>query len=61
VVGLAMVEGRLDADQAFAVAELDESYQIEQWGEDTEAARRRAARRVDLAQAARFIALVRGC
>jgi chaperone required for assembly of F1-ATPase len=60
VVGLAMVEGRLDADQAFAVAELDESYQIEQWGEDAEAAQRRATRRADLAQVARFIALVRG-
>ena len=59
VVGLAMVEGRLDAEQAFAVAELDETYQIEQWGEDAEATQRRAARRKDLAQAADFIALVR--
>lgn len=59
VVGLAMIEGRLDAEQAFAVAELDESYQIEQWGEDAEATQRRSARRKDLVQAAGFIALVR--
>jgi chaperone required for assembly of F1-ATPase len=59
VIGLAMVEGRLDAEQAFAIAELDESYQIEQWGEDAEAAQRRAVRRQDLTQAANFIALVR--
>jgi chaperone required for assembly of F1-ATPase len=59
VVGLAMVEGRLDAAEAFAVAELDESYQIEQWGEDAEASKRRAIRRRDLAEAAAFIALMR--
>lgn len=59
VVGLAMVEGRLDAEQAFAVAELDETYQIEQWGEDAEATQRRANRRKDLTQVASFIALLR--
>ncbi len=59
VVGLAMVEGRLDAAQAFEIAELDESYQIEQWGEDAEAAQRRATRRTDLRQAAAYLALVR--
>lgn len=58
VVGLAMVEGRLDADQAFAMAELDETYQIEQWSEDAEATRRRETRRRDLMQVASFIALV---
>jgi chaperone required for assembly of F1-ATPase len=60
VVGLAMAEGRLDAEQAFAVAELDESYQIERWGEEAEAAQRRATRRQDLARLAHFMALLRG-
>jgi chaperone required for assembly of F1-ATPase len=59
VIGLALAEGRLDADQAFALAELDESYQIEQWGEDAEAARRRTQRRRDLADVATFISLHR--
>lgn len=59
VVGLALAEQRLDAGQAFDIAELDESYQIEQWGEDTEAAARRATRRQDLRQAAAYMALVR--
>jgi chaperone required for assembly of F1-ATPase len=59
VIGLAMAEERLDAAMAFELAELDESYQIEQWGEDAEAAQRRATRRKDLEQAAAFMALVR--
>jgi chaperone required for assembly of F1-ATPase len=59
VIGLAMAEERLDAAMAFELAELDESYQIEQWGEDAEAAQRRATRRKDLEQASAFMALVR--
>jgi chaperone required for assembly of F1-ATPase len=59
VIGLALVEGRLDADAGFAVSQLDESFQIEQWGEDEEAERRRAALRDDIAAAARFLALLR--
>ena len=46
VIALALVEGRLDADEAFAASQLDESFQIEAWGEDAEQAqRRRGARR----------------
>lgn len=58
VVGLAMAEGRLDADQAFALAEFDESYQIEHWGEEAEAAQRRATRCADLRQIADFFRLI---
>jgi chaperone required for assembly of F1-ATPase len=58
VVGLALVEGRLDAEAAFAAAELDASYQIERWGEDAEAAKRRAALKEDITLAARFVALL---
>ena len=60
VIGLALLEGRLDAASAFAAAELDESYQIEKWGEDSEQAIRRAGLQEDIAAAARFAALVRG-
>lgn len=59
VVGLALLEGRLDARSAFAASELEESFEIETWGEDP----RQAARRRDLAQeigaAARFLMLLR--
>ena len=58
VIGLALAAGRIDAAAAFDAAQLDESYQIERWGEDPEAARRRAAIKADLAAAARFLALL---
>ncbi|HYD98419.1 MAG TPA: ATP12 family protein [Alphaproteobacteria bacterium] len=41
IIGLAMLSGRLDGVAAFAAAELDETYQIEQWGEDPLAQKRR--------------------
>ena len=59
VIGLALVAGRLDAAAAFEAAQLDESYQLERWGADPEAARRRAAIKADLDTAARFLALLR--
>lgn len=58
-IALALVEGRIDAAAAFAAAQLDESYQLERWGEDAEAARRRAAIRAELAAVERFVALLR--
>jgi chaperone required for assembly of F1-ATPase len=59
VIALALMEGRLDAEGAFAASQLDESFQIERWGEDYEAADRRAALKADIETAARFIALLR--
>lgn len=59
VIGLALLDGRLAADQAFELAELDESFQIEQWGEDPEATKRRAAIRAEFHAVANFIALYR--
>ncbi len=60
VIALALLEGRLDAGEAFAAAQLDESFQIEAWGEDAEQADRRAALAADIAAAARFISLLYG-
>ena len=60
VVALALLEGRIDADTAFVSAELDESYEIERWGQDAEQAKRRSGLREDIALAARFVALLRG-
>lgn len=59
VVGLALTEGRLTPEEAFTVAELDETYNIEQWGEDAQAAARRAAVRADLAAAHGVVTLLR--
>ena len=60
VIALALLEGRLDAGEAFAAAQLDESFQIESWGEDAEQAERRAALAAEIAAAAQFISLLRG-
>ena len=57
VLGLALAEARLDAAAAFALAALDELFQVEQWGEDAEAAHRRAQVAADIALAERFIRL----
>jgi chaperone required for assembly of F1-ATPase len=59
VVALALIEGRLDVEGAFAAAQLDESFEIEQWGEDGEQTQRRAALKDDMALAHRFIGLLR--
>jgi chaperone required for assembly of F1-ATPase len=58
VIALALLEGRLDADAAFEVSQLDETFQIEAWGEDAEAARRRAALAEEIRAAARFLDLL---
>lgn len=58
VIALALLAGELDADAAFDAAQLDENFQIERWGEDYEAADRRAALKADIATAARFAKLL---
>ena len=60
VIALALSDGRLDADAAFAASQLDETFQIEAWGEDGEAAARRRALADDIGAAARFLALLAG-
>jgi len=60
VISLALTEGRLDAAAAFAASQLDESFQIEAWGEDGEQAWRRRALAADISAAARFLELLRG-
>jgi chaperone required for assembly of F1-ATPase len=60
VIALALLEGRLDAAEAFAASQLDESFQIEAWGEDAEATARRRAVATDIAASARFLELLAG-
>jgi chaperone required for assembly of F1-ATPase len=59
IIALALSHGRIDPDGAFQAAELHESHQIELWGDDPEAARRRASVRVDLDAAGHFLTLLR--
>lgn len=58
VIALALAEGRLDAESAFAASQIDETFQIEAWGEDAEATKRRAFLAEDIAAAARFLELL---
>ena len=58
VVALAIAERRLDAEQAFAAAQLDELYQVERWGDDPIALERRNGVRNDIEAGARFLALL---
>ena len=60
VLALALARGRIQPAEAFALSQLDESYQIERWGEDAEAARRRKALHDDIRDAWRFMLLARG-
>ncbi len=60
VIALALAEGRIDADEAWRASQIDERFQAERWGEDAEAAGRRARLRDDVSAAARFLALARG-
>jgi chaperone required for assembly of F1-ATPase len=58
IIALALAEGRLDAAAAFALSQLDETFQIEAWGEDTEAKQRREALAADIEATARFLSLL---
>ena len=59
VVALALLEGEVGAEDAFAVTHLDEAYQVEKWGEDMFATQTREAHLRDFLAAARFADLAR--
>lgn len=54
LTALAAAEGRLSFEEAWRAAHVDEDWNIAEWGEDAEAARRRALRERD-AKAAHFV------
>lgn len=56
VLALAVEQGELDALDAFDLSRIDETWQIEQWGEDEEAAAIAEARRQDARALGRFFA-----
>jgi chaperone required for assembly of F1-ATPase len=59
VLGLALAEGALDAAEAHVLGALDELFQVEQWGEDDEAAIRRRNVEADIVLSGRFMRLAR--
>ncbi len=60
VIGLAVAEGRLDADEAWAAGHLDELWQAEQWGKDPLAEAGHRERQGNLAAAVDFLRLLGG-
>ena len=52
LLAVALLRGRLDADQVWAAAHVDEDWNIEHWGIDEEVALRRAGKLVDFRAAA---------
>jgi chaperone required for assembly of F1-ATPase len=58
LLALAMLRGRLTAEEAWVAAHVDEDWNMEQWGRDEIALARRAARRAELGAAATVLALL---
>ena len=60
VLGLAVVEGLLGAEEAFQISALDEIFQEEHWGRDKDAAAQRERSAQEVRMAARYVLLARG-
>ena len=60
IVALALAAGRIGADEAYEVSQMEESYQLEKWGDDADALARRRRLHADIRTAAAFLALARG-
>jgi chaperone required for assembly of F1-ATPase len=56
-LGLALVHGRVTGDQVFAATNIDESFQMETWGDDDLARERRDSIEKDIAACAAFLRL----
>jgi chaperone required for assembly of F1-ATPase len=60
LIGFALLEGRLDAESAFATAALDDLWSLENWGEDAEARAALDRQRAEFAALGRFIQALSG-
>jgi chaperone required for assembly of F1-ATPase len=58
VIALALAEGAIGLNAAWAAASLDEQWQVDQWGEDEEAMHALANRHSDFAAGAHFLSLL---
>lgn len=54
VLGLAVAEGQLGAEEAWALSRIDDDWQIEQWGDDEEATVNAALKKAAVLHAERF-------
>jgi len=59
VLGLAVVEGHISGPDAFRLSRIDETYQIEKWGQDAEAEKRAAGLAQEVDRAVALIAALR--
>jgi len=59
LLALMLAHGAIEPDAAWVAAHIDEDFQIENWGEDSEAAARRAARHAEYLACCRFLELAR--
>src|ERR1700674_830347 len=57
-IALAQIDGRLDAGEAMAAAQVDEDYQAERWGKDPQMAAKRAAKSRELIEIGRLMELL---
>ena len=58
VIALALAEGAISLEEAWAAASLDEQWQLDQWGDDREASAALEARRKDFEAGGRFLELL---
>ena len=58
IAGLAVLEKAMPAEEAWAAVSVDDRWQLEQWGSDTEAQKALENRRRDFLAAARFLELL---
>jgi chaperone required for assembly of F1-ATPase len=58
VLALAVCHGRLEAAEAWTLSRVDEEWNIEEWGEDAEAARQTARREAEFTAAADLLRLL---
>jgi chaperone required for assembly of F1-ATPase len=59
LLAMAVEAGEIDAETAWSAAHVDEDWQAEQWGQDSEAMARRAHRKRDMMAAAQLLEALR--
>ncbi|MBL6932857.1 MAG: ATPase [Rhodospirillales bacterium] len=59
ILALALNDNRIDDQQAFDISQLDEMFQIERWGHDSEAQANQELLRQNIASASLFLLLLR--
>ncbi|MDA1089072.1 MAG: ATPase [Proteobacteria bacterium] len=58
IIGLAVIKGHLDAEQAMLASQLDERWQTQKWGEDEDDRKRRDGLKGEIQAAIDFLKLV---